>query len=142
MNNADPPVDKPIKVTKDDCITRQKVITLSLTHNSTCTAADLRRAMGHSWTSVNTHNSSGMAPLIMDVITALLPGKAVGCWPTVSYGCCSKDASKLGVPAVTREMATEDKAQFHDFSDKVKNLRVIIVDDNTGEELMNKRVYN
>lgn len=140
MNNADPPVDKPIKANKADCITRQKSVKLYITQNSTCTATDLRMALGYSWGNVKAQ--SGIAPILLDVITALLPGEAIGCWPTVSYGCVSKKASKLDVPAVTHETATRDKQQFRNFPAKAKNLRVIIVDDNTGEELMNKRVYN
>lgn len=140
MNNADPPVDKPIKANKADCITRQKSITLSITQNSTCTASDLRAALGQSWKCPS--YSFGLAPLLQEVITALLPGEAVGCWSTVSYGCYSKDASELSAPPVTREMATEDKQQFRNFHAKAKNLRVIIIDDSTGEELMNKRIYD
>ncbi len=143
MNNADPPVVKPIKSKKADCFTTQKVITLSITHNSTCKASDLRGAVGRhykhsSWPGL----SCGLAPALVKIISALLPGEAVGCWTTVSYGCMGKNASTLDRPAVSREQATQDLEDFQGFPEKAKNLRVVVIDEDTGRELMNEKVSN
>ncbi len=138
MNNTDTPVQKPkpIKASKADCLTTQKAVTLNITHNSVGTAADLRDAIGGGWSS----HSWGLAPLIIKVMSAMLPGEASKCWATVSYSCGSKAAADLGAPPVTREEATQIKKDFRSFSDNVKNLRVIVIDEDTGEEIMNTKV--
>lgn len=142
MNNAELKIVKSIKAKKADCLTTQKVITLSITHNSTCKASDLREALGHVYTTSWSGAIQGLVPALIKVISALLPGEAVGCWTTVSYGCAGKEASTLDRPAVSREQATQDLEDFQGFPEKAKNLRVIVIDEDTGKELMNEKVFN
>lgn len=141
MNNEDPPVVKPIKSKKSDCLTTQKSITLSITHKSTCKAADLREAIGNSYADASWQGARyGLAPALVKIISALLPGEAVGCWTTVSYGGIGREAAVLVQPAVSREQATQDLKDFQGFPEKAKNLRFIVIDEDTGKELMNEKV--
>jgi len=138
MNKTDNLVKqpKPIKATKTDCLTTQKYVTLHITHNAVGTAADLREAIGSAWVNYQW----GLAPLILKIISAMLPGEATGAYATVSYGCGSKAAANLGAPPIPREEASQIRQDFRSFSDNAKNLRVIVIDENTGKEIMNTKV--
>ena len=143
MSNTNPPVVKPISANKSDCQTTQKSITLRITHNSTGKAADLRHALGNYWSApAFAYLGHGLTPIIVKLITALLPGEATHGSSTVSYGCINREDSVLNRPTVSRDQATQDRKDFQGFPEKVKRLRVIVIDEDTGKELMNEKVSN